>query len=207
MKAPSSVTKKTLFAKCRTVAFAAALAVAGSAVSANTFLTPKMTTKVPVGAQSLCSDYSWACQTTTSVRAFTKSDVEIVKRVNLAVNHGVREIDDLKQYRLAEKWALPTRRGGDCEDFVLLKKLKLMEEGIPAERLLIATVLDKKLRGHAVLVVRTDLGDFVLDNLTDSIRSWRATGYTFMKMQNPDDPSSWHAILAGGIADPLPPQG
>ena len=33
--------------------------------------------------------------------------------------------------------------------------------------------------GHAILTVKTDHGEFVLDNLTDEIRPWDATGYTF----------------------------
>ncbi len=109
------------------------------------------------------------------------------------------QISDASQYRRDELWALPTRRGGDCEDFALLKKRELIRLGIPAERLLIATVLDRKYRGHAVLVVRTHRGDMVLDNLTNRVMRWERTGYTFMKMQNPARPDTWQAILAGGL--------
>ena len=43
--------------------------------------------------------------------------------------------------------------------------------------------------GHAVLTVKTDHGDFVLDNLSDEIRPWSATGYQFFKRQAQDDPN------------------
>ena len=43
--------------------------------------------------------------------------------------------------------------------------------------------------GHAVLTVKTDRGDFVLDNLSDEIRGWSATGYQFYKRQAQDDPN------------------
>ena len=50
-----------------------------------------------------------------------------------------------------------------------------------------------------MLVVRTDTGDFVLDNLTDRVLDWRKTGYTFLRMQNPQAPNRWSAVLAGGV--------
>jgi hypothetical protein len=34
-----------------------------------------------------------------------------------------------------------------------------------------------------VLTVKTDHGDFVLDNLSDEIRPWTAAGYQFYKRQ------------------------
>ena len=50
-----------------------------------------------------------------------------------------------------------------------------------------------------MLVMRTDDGDFVLDNLTSRILPWQATGYTFLRIQNPARPSQWSAVLAGGV--------
>ncbi len=49
-------------------------------------------------------------------------------------------------------------------------------------------VRDLNGEGHAVLTVKTDHGDFVLDNLSDEIRPWTATGYQFYKRQAQDDP-------------------
>jgi predicted transglutaminase-like cysteine proteinase len=37
----------------------------------------------------------------------------------------------------------------------------------------------------------------VLDNLTDDIRSWDATGYTYLKRQAQDDPNVW--LDLGGV--------
>jgi predicted transglutaminase-like cysteine proteinase len=37
-------------------------------------------------------------------------------------------------------------------------------------------VRDLNGEGHAVLTVKTDHGDFVLDNPSDEIRPWTATG-------------------------------
>lgn len=145
----------------------------------------------PTGARSLCKNYNWAC--TSSKRAATSSAPEsaIVKKVNLQVNSSVREISDEQQYQRLEHWALPTSLGGDCEDFALFKKQELQSYGIDPKRLLLATVLDRNRNSHAVLVYRTNRGDFVLDNVTNKIRSWQDTGYIFLRMQDPTEPRRW----------------
>ncbi|WGV17852.1 transglutaminase-like cysteine peptidase [Fuscovulum ytuae] len=58
-------------------------------------------------------------------------------------------------------------------------------------RLLIAVVLDQKRAPLAVRVLRSDVGDFVLDVLTKRIRPWARIGYAFLRMQDPHDPSGW----------------
>ena len=60
--------------------------------------------------------------------------------------------------------------------------------------LLITVVRKRGGQGHAVLTVRTDKGDFILDNLTDAIRQWDQTGYAFLKRQSSDHPGSWVTI-------------
>jgi len=55
--------------------------------------------------------------------------------------------------------------------------------------------------GHAVLAIRTDKGDFILDNLTDAIRRWDETGYVFLMRQSSDYPGRWVTIREG--QDPL----
>ena len=129
----------------------------------------------------------------------TEQILRVANRVNRAVNRQIAEVADQAQYNRQEFWALPTSMGGDCEDFALLKRQQLMAMGVPGERLLIATVLDRQRRGHAVLVLRTDRGDVVLDNLTNRIKHWSQTGYTFLRMQDPDAPSRWNAVFAGGV--------
>ena len=48
----------------------------------------------------------------------------------------------------------------------------LMEAGWPREALLITVVRDKKGEGHAVLTVKTDKGEFILDNQEDRVLLW-----------------------------------
>jgi predicted transglutaminase-like cysteine proteinase len=62
-----------------------------------------------------------------------------------------------------------------------------------------ATVLDKRVSSHAVLVLRTGQGDYVLDNATNQILPWTKTGYTFLKLQDPKRKSTWRAVMEGGL--------
>ena len=153
----------------------------------------------PDGFAGVCARYRWACARGGAKAAAGQDTLAIAEKVNLSINRRTREISDEAQYRQREYWALPTSRGGDCEDFALAKKQALIAKGVAPEQLLIATVLDRKKNPHAVLVLRSDKGDFVLDNLTNRILGWRKTGYTFLRMQNPASPDRWSAILRGGI--------
>ncbi len=154
----------------------------------------------PLGARGLCQRYDWACARSAEGRVTgAKAQLALANRVNRAVNRSVREITDQRQYSRREHWALPTRRGGDCEDFALLKKRELIRLGIAPDRLLIATVLDRRRQAHAVLVLRTASGDMVLDNLTSRIKPWDRTGYSFLRMQDPNAASGWALVMKGGI--------
>ncbi len=161
-------------------------------------LVPKTKIAAPSGAASLCQRYNWACSGSGQATV-PSAMLAHAKRVNAAVNSRTRELSDRRQYGVEEHWALPTRRGGDCEDFVLEKKRRLIAAGLSPRSLLIATVLDRKRNSHAVLVLRTDQGDYVLDNLRSGVIDWRRTGYSFLKMQNSERPDRWDAVLAGGI--------
>ncbi|MGB3313792.1 MAG: transglutaminase-like cysteine peptidase [Albidovulum sp.] len=153
----------------------------------------------PQGATALCRDHAWACRTTGGGSLPDRSVLKVAGQVNSMVNRRVRSVSDRQQYGLEEVWALPTRRGGDCEDFALLKKKELIAAGMRPQDLLIATVLDRNRGSHAVLVLRTSSGDYVLDNLRNRIMPWRETGYSFIRMQNPQRPNRWVAVLAGGV--------
>lgn len=168
--------------------------------SSDAFLVAKRSVAAPKGSVGLCTNYRWACARTGSRGVSNEAALRLAKAVNNRVNRTTREIEDLAQYGREEHWALPTATGGDCEDFALLKKKKLIESGVASETLLMATVLDRDLRSHAVLVMRTDDGDLVLDNLSNRILPWKRTGYTFLRMQNPSSPRRWDAIIAGGVA-------
>jgi predicted transglutaminase-like cysteine proteinase len=47
-------------------------------------------------------------------------------------------------------------------------------------------VVDALNDGHAVLTIRTDRGDLILDNRTTAVLPWREIGYTFVKREGDD---------------------
>ncbi|MGB3177271.1 MAG: transglutaminase-like cysteine peptidase [Albidovulum sp.] len=177
---------------------APAPAVGASGPSANR-LVAKAPIAAPKGASDLCARHPWACATANRPPRPTAQMLQIARLINRDVNARTRNLSDNQQYGREEYWALPTARGGDCEDFALEKKRRLIEAGLPPQALLIATVLDRSRNPHAVLVMRTDQGDYVLDNLRSGLSRWHLTGYSFLRMQDPKAPARWQAILAGGI--------
>lgn len=153
----------------------------------------------PGGATGLCATYGWACAAGTSTKPLGAAEMELVVSINRKANARIHPISDMQQYHLAEKWALPTARGGDCEDYALYKKKALIEAGISPDRLLLASVLDRGGNSHAVLVLHADGADLVLDNLRGAVKRWDETGYTFLRMQDPRNPQRWVALMVGGI--------
>ena len=126
-------------------------------------------------------------------------------RVNRWANAAVKPKSDLEHYGVLEKWAYPNDGYGDCEDYVLLKRRLLLEAGWPRSALLITVVRDKKGEGHAVLTVKSDRGEFVLDNQAEDILLWSETGYRFVKRQSETNPNVWVAIqIRESAALPLP---
>ena len=119
--------------------------------------------------------------------------------VNVGVNAAIRPVNDLEIYGKDEVWAYP-EGAGDCEDYALEKRRDLMRQGLSLSNLLITVVRKPDGEGHAVLTVRTDKGDFILDNLTDSVRQWDATGYRFLKRQATNHTGRWVTIREGQSA-------
>jgi len=183
------------------IAVAAILIVGPTSAEAQgqAFLVAQRAAPQPPGSAGLCGKYAWACARTGASVSSEATALQLARKINAKVNRGTRHMEDRAQYGREEHWALPTARGGDCEDFVLLKKKMLVEAGVASEALLIATVLDRDMSSHAVLVFRTRSGDLILDNLTNKILPWSKTGYTFLKLQNPASLGKWDAVMAGGI--------
>jgi len=104
-------------------------------------------------------------------------------------------VTDLELYGKVEYWTYPTKNKGDCEDYVLEKQRELMERGWPESTLLITVVRDENNEGHAVLTVRTDKGDLVLDNKRRDIMLFADTPYTYIKQQSERNPLVWISLL------------
>ncbi|MDZ4382839.1 MAG: transglutaminase-like cysteine peptidase [Parvibaculum sp.] len=104
-------------------------------------------------------------------------------------------------------WRAAGNAGGDCEDIVLEKRRRLIALGWPAEALLIAVVREWNGEGHAVMLVLSDAGRFVLDNKSPTIDRAGDVPYLWVKLQSPRRPYVWLAASAGGGTAPVyPPQ-
>jgi predicted transglutaminase-like cysteine proteinase len=154
-------------------------------------------TAVPRGYYELCVTVPSVCAQNSAdgiavapdgaVRA-TPIVVKTLVRVNRSVNRSIRPRSDF-----ADRWSIDARFG-DCEDYVLTKRERLRELGWPSSALLIALVT--KLGGgeHAVLVVRTTKGNFVLDNLSPMIHEVADVRYEWERIQSSSDPWVWELL-------------
>ncbi len=156
----------------------------------------------PIGWIEFCSNMRKECTGGTSsprdVVLNTKSWKDLV-RINKFVNDSIKPITDVDHWGVVEKWSYPEDGYGDCEDYVLLKRKMLVQAGWPPEALLITVVRQKSGDGHAVLTVKTDKGEFALDNLNPEILLWSETDYRFVKRQSQTDPNLWVSL-----GDPRP---
>jgi len=96
-------------------------------------------------------------------------------------------------YGVAEYWTIPTTRG-DCEDYALLKRKRLIARGWPPSALLMTVVRDEKGEGHAVLTARTVQGDFILDNKVDEVKTWNRTHYEYIMRQSYLNTMIWMSL-------------
>lgn len=159
-------------------------------------------TRAPIGWVEFCSVTPAECAAAPSaprdVVLSSKAWKDLV-RVNKWVNDTIKPITDIEHWGVVERWSYPDDGYGDCEDYVLLKRRMLISAGWPREALLITVVRDKKDEGHAVLTVKTDKGDFILDNQKEDVLLWSETGYRFVKRQSQSDINTWVAL-----GDPRP---
>jgi predicted transglutaminase-like cysteine proteinase len=152
----------------------------------------------PIGYVTFCREHRAECQPERKFAdrvQMTDAKFRELDQVNTAVNTSIQPVTDLELYGKVEVWTYPTNKKGDCEDYVLLKRRILMERGWPESTLLITVVRDEDNEGHAVLTVRTDKGDFVLDNKRRDIVRFADTPYTYIKRQSERNPLVWISLL------------
>src|SRR5262245_4978190 len=156
-------------------------------------------TSQPIGHFEFCKSHQAECTIVskdTGPEHMTGQLWRKITSVNLAVNDSIKPMSDFDVYGKDEVWDYP-HGVGDCEDYVLEKRRILLARGIPVSDLLITVVRKPDGEGHAVLTVRTDKGDFVLDNLSATVRQWYETGYRFLKRQASDNTGHWVSIREG----------
>ncbi len=176
---------------------AAALPV--SAHAAGTSMRTGVITTQPVGHYQLCKRIPEECRQKTSQKkpvTLTRKLWARMIEINNAFNISVAPRTDQEMWGQPEYWSYPSYQG-DCEDYVLAKRRALMDEGVPAGSLLITVVRQPNGDGHAVLTVRTNLGDYILDNMEPRILAWTDTDYRYLKRQSTGSSGKWVKIKDG----------
>jgi len=114
-----------------------------------------------------------------------------LRAVNALVNRSIRPVDERPDQ--GDVWQVNVK-AGDCEDFALTKRDHLIAMGWSTKALRIAVTKTPAGKGHAVLVVKTDRGDLVLDNRMNEIKSWTDTDLRWLMIQSGDDPRIWYEL-------------
>ncbi len=148
----------------------------------------------PIGWVQFCRDYSEYCNVETlspEELVLNEHNWKQLLAINAAVNSEIEPVTDMDHWGVPERWDIPTDGKGDCEDYVLEKRRRLLLAGWPRQDLLVTVVRDKSGDGHAVLTVKTDRGDLILDNQEAKVLLWGETGYKFIKRQSEENPNRW----------------
>ncbi len=164
------------------------------------------TLPAPWGWRDFCRKNPADCvvqkSTTNELFTLTPEKWKTILETNTKVNQTIEPISDTDHWGKPESWDYPSDGKGDCEDYVLLKRGLLMRAGIPASSLLVTVVINRKGEGHAVLTLKSDRGDYVLDNQINEILPWEGSGYRFVQRQSEADPNDW-VRLGNGIGEVL----
>lgn len=158
----------------------------------NAFISTSRNTLAPFAFIRFCRKNQDDCQAGEG-HAIVQMNAQLNRElfsINAQVNRAIRPVNDGDN---DDQWAADVT-SGDCEDFALTKRRKLISAGWPSRSLRIAVARTAAGEGHAVLVVKTSQGDLVLDNRTSTIRPWNRTDLTWLKIQSEENPRLWLEI-------------
>ncbi|TIW55942.1 MAG: transglutaminase, partial [Mesorhizobium sp.] len=157
-------------------------------------------TTQPVGHYEFCQKLPQECKERTPKQApieLTRKLWAAIVNINNSVNTRITPRTDMEMWGKEEVWSYPDNGFGDCEDYALEKRRALMNIGVPAGDLLMTVARQPNGDGHAVLTVRTSLGEFILDNLQPKVLAWTDTDYTYLKRQSTENSGVWVTINDG----------
>jgi predicted transglutaminase-like cysteine proteinase len=188
---------KSLFASIA-LALAIFASPAGAAQNVAFANVSLQTTSIPVGAAQFCAGHQRECGVNpdpVATMTLTEERWAELLAANSQMNTSITPVTDEDLYQVAEYWTYPDNGYGDCEDIALAKRRDLIARGWAPSTLLMAVVRQTNGEGHAVLMVRTDRGDLVLDNQDAMIRVWTDSPYHFLKRQSQANSAQWVDIV------------
>jgi predicted transglutaminase-like cysteine proteinase len=182
--------------------FAIVLSTLASTSTVQAHPSPMITggfTSQPIGHYEFCKRKPAECSIRTrdfGTLPMSEKLLARLERLTVKVNQAIKPKSDLEIYGVDEYWTYPVD-AGDCEDYALAKRRILLKEGVSTSNLLLTVLRRPNGEGHAVLTVRTDIGDVVLDNLTDAVLNWDETEYLYLKRQATTHTGRWVTIREG----------
>lgn len=159
------------------------------------YITEKRRTMAPFAHVKFCVRNPDECKAGNGapevvLSAFARRELQ---SVNSAVNRSIAPRNDAADQTGDDSWQVNVK-SGDCEDFALTKRDHLIAMGWSPNALRIAVTSTPSGEGHAVLVVKTDGGDLVLDNRTNAIKNWRDTDLRWIMIQSGENPRIWYDL-------------
>jgi predicted transglutaminase-like cysteine proteinase len=153
----------------------------------------------PMAHSVFCIRYPDDCQ--VEKIALPSGKMELTPRqwkdlveVNANVNRSIAP----EQGRAGEKWRVSPKTG-ECSDYAVTKRHELLARGWPSHALLLAEVVTQWGEHHLVLVIDAREGDYVLDSLNATIRSWSMTQYEWTRIESPRNPKWWSTVRSTGV--------
>jgi predicted transglutaminase-like cysteine proteinase len=151
----------------------------------------------PMAHARFCVEYPADCR--VQKMAFRGGAIQLTERrwgdlvdINLKVNREI--LPERNSLGLSgEKWVIAPA-SGDCNDYAVTKRHELIGKGWPSRSLLLAEVEVSGGEHHVVVIVRTAQGDFVLDNLRQTVTVWSQLPYRWIRTQRPSNPRYWSTV-------------
>jgi predicted transglutaminase-like cysteine proteinase len=133
---------------------------------------------------------------TVKQRTLSPNLLAQLKAVNAGVNRQI-EARPQNEPVAKENWILHPDEG-DCNDYAVTKRHGLIGIGWPIDTLLLTEVSLPSGEHHLVLIVRTNEGDLVLDNLKPDVRTLAEANadYKWVRMVSSKNPIYWSTIRA-----------
>jgi predicted transglutaminase-like cysteine proteinase len=156
------------------------------------YIVERQPTLAPFAQVRFCMQNPSECHTSegASMVVLTDFNRQELVSTNNDVNHSIIGVNDQDG---DDVWSVNVK-SGDCEDYALTKRDHLIAKGWSPRALRIAVATTRSGEGHAVLVVKTDHGDLVLDNRTSRIKPWNETDLSWVKIQSGENPYLWYAL-------------
>jgi predicted transglutaminase-like cysteine proteinase len=133
--------------------------------------------------------------------ALTSERLQQLNEVTASLNRAIRPEPD-GRLPFTDRWSLFPKKG-DCDDYAVSKRARLLEMGWPSSALLLVQLRHTAAESHLVLMVSTAGGDFVLDNLTNQVLPADHFVNRIEKLQSNRDPNLWVRFMGPIQMPPL----